>query len=114
MLAQRTDKASCLRYRIAYGAAANLLEASKYDHSFGRAYAGKVGGQDDRYWPRYFDRSVTVAASSWSSAVNDASRRRGGREWVMRRPKPGDGPVANLLVKQFSKKEGRTYLFTRF
>jgi hypothetical protein len=43
-----TDKASCLRYRIAYGAAANLLEAGKYDHSFGRAYAGKVGDQGEK------------------------------------------------------------------
>ena len=43
-----TDKASCLRYRIAYGAAAILLEASKYDHSFGRAYAGKVGDQGEK------------------------------------------------------------------
>jgi hypothetical protein len=45
-----------LRYRRAYGEASNLLEASKYDHSYGRAYAGKVGGQAERILAEVLER----------------------------------------------------------
>ena len=37
-----TDPIECNRYRIAFGQAARLLEASKYDHSYGRDFARRI------------------------------------------------------------------------
>src|SRR3954454_7607464 len=39
-----TDPIACSRYRIAIAEASRLLEASKYDHSYGRDFARRVGG----------------------------------------------------------------------
>jgi hypothetical protein len=36
------DPAACSRYQIAYGHAATLLEASRFDHIFGRDFAVKI------------------------------------------------------------------------
>jgi hypothetical protein len=40
-----TDLAACLRYRRAYGEAARLLEASRFNHASGRAFASRVDGE---------------------------------------------------------------------
>src|SRR4051794_16122393 len=37
-----SDPIQCNRYRIAYGEAARLLEASRFDHSYGRDFARRV------------------------------------------------------------------------
>jgi hypothetical protein len=42
-----TDPMSCIRYRIAYGEAARLIEMARYDHAWGRDFAARIesGGE---------------------------------------------------------------------
>jgi hypothetical protein len=37
-----TDFMSCIRYRIAYGEAARLIEMARYDHAWGRDFAART------------------------------------------------------------------------
>jgi hypothetical protein len=43
-----TDPMSCIRYRIAYGEAARLVEIARFDHSWGRDFACRIDNQGER------------------------------------------------------------------
>jgi hypothetical protein len=43
-----TDHRSCIRYRIAYGEAARLIEMARYDHAWGRDFAVQIESQADK------------------------------------------------------------------
>jgi hypothetical protein len=46
-----TDPRSCIRYRIAYGEAARLIEMATYDHAWGRDFAARRLLRGGIHWP---------------------------------------------------------------
>jgi hypothetical protein len=43
-----TDPMSCIRYRIAHGEAARLIEMARYDHAWGRDFAARIENQGEK------------------------------------------------------------------
>ena len=43
-----TDPMCCIRYRIAYGEAARLVEIARYDHAWGRDFASRVESDGEK------------------------------------------------------------------
>jgi hypothetical protein len=67
-----TDPMSCIRYRIAYGEAARLIEMSTYDHSWGRDFAARVENQGERILVEVLRRIGERDLDVVKDAVKDA------------------------------------------
>jgi hypothetical protein len=67
-----TDPMSCIRYRIAYGEAARLIEMARYDHAWGRDFAARVENQDEKILTAVISRIGGRALDVVKEAVEDA------------------------------------------
>jgi hypothetical protein len=69
---ESTDPMSCIRYRIAYGEAARLIEMAKYDHAWGRDFAARIEKQSGKILAEVIDRVGDRDLDAVKEAVDDA------------------------------------------
>jgi hypothetical protein len=67
-----TEPMSCIRYRVAYGEAALLIEMSRYDHSWGRDFAARVENQGGKILAEVIKRIGDHALDVVKEGVEDA------------------------------------------
>ena len=67
-----TDHRSCIRYRIAEGEAARLIEMARYDHAWGRDFATRIESQADKILAEIISRIGHRDLDVVKEAVEDA------------------------------------------
>jgi hypothetical protein len=66
------DPMSCIRYRIAYGEAAQLVEMAKYDHAWGRDFAARIENQGEKILAEVLRRIGDRDLEAVKEGVEDA------------------------------------------
>jgi hypothetical protein len=72
-----TDPMSCIRYRIAYGEAARLVEVARYDQTWGRDFAARIENQGEKILAEVIRRIGDRDLDAVKEGVEDALAGRG-------------------------------------
>jgi hypothetical protein len=67
-----TDHMSCIRYRIAYGEAARLIEMARYDHTWGRDFAARTENHSEKILDEVISRIGNHHLDVVKEGVEDA------------------------------------------
>jgi hypothetical protein len=67
-----TDPMSCIRYRIAYGEAARLIEMVRYDHAWGRDFAARTENDSEKILDEVISRIGNYNLDVVKEGVEDA------------------------------------------
>jgi hypothetical protein len=67
-----SDPMSCIRYRIAYGEAARLIEMAGYDHAWGRDFAARIESQGEKILAEVISRIGDHGLDVVKEGVEDA------------------------------------------